>query len=974
MVVTEQRQKLFDFTAPVVDIRTSIFVSAERIGIENLTDLQGLRVGVASGGMAHQIVLANSKIHLVPLSDDPTEGFQMLRNGSLDAMVADYWSTNFVIVERDVKGVLTVGEPVSTRPSMFAVRKGNAELVAKLNSALAAMQKDGTFDRIYEKWKPKEIIVRTREQALRTTYHIGIGVLALLLCVGGGWIFSLKREIIQRRQAEEELEQYRHHLESLVGHRTHELAMQNEELQQSQLALEETKARLIDAQALTKVGSWETDLSNLHVIWSAQTYKIFDLDPNTFQASHPAFLEFVHPLDKADLDAAFLNSFENSSDNVIEHRVVTARGTIKHVEERWSIVRDDQGTPLRAVGTCQDITERKEAEAALQASNVQLQLLGTCVSRLNDIVMITEAEPFDEPGPRIVFVNDAFVRRTGYSREEVIGQTPRILQGAKTQRSELDRIGAALRRWEPVRAELINYTKAGQEFWLELDIVPIANAQGWYTHWVAVERDITERKQTQDALRASEERRKIATDSGRVAIWEVDLKTNHLVWDDNCFALYQLRKEDFDGTFDAWSRTIHPQDLDAAVQGFQNAVAGTSEYDQSFRIVWPDGTVRYVQAYGEVLRDKDGNPERVIGTNWDITEGERAQAALTESERSLNEAQALAQVGSYRTDLKTGTWTSSPALDQIFGMDAAFVRTIENWGKLMAPGYEQKMLDYYERVVHGDGKFKHDYEIVRPSDGQKRWVSALGTFVYDDYGTPLFLKGTIQDITDRKQTELALESSLKDKDALLKEVHHRVKNNMQVISSLLRMESRRTTTESTKAVLGDMQARIRAMALLHESLYRTGTFASVDLGSYLRQLATQSFRAQATISGAVGLELDLSSVQVSMDQGIPCGLLTNELISNCFKHGFPTGVTGLVRIELHPLDTARQWRLQVCDTGVGLPVNFEEKRKNSLGLQLAVDLARQIGGELTIERNHDKGVSFTVNFQALEPAALVMPA
>ena len=130
-------------------------------------------------------------------------------------------------------------------------------------------------------------------------------------------------------------------------------------------------------------------------------------------------------------------------------------------------------------------------------ANEQLRLLETAVSRLNDIVLITEAEPFDEPGPRIVFVNDAFERRTGYSRDEVLGKTPRLLQGPNTQRAELDRIGHELRQWQPVRAELINYTKSGQQFWLELDIVPIANAEGWYTHWVAVERDITERKQAQ---------------------------------------------------------------------------------------------------------------------------------------------------------------------------------------------------------------------------------------------------------------------------------------------------------------------------------------------------------------------------------------------------------------------------------------------------------------------------------------------
>ncbi len=141
-----------------------------------------------------------------------------------------------------------------------------------------------------------------------------------------------------------------------------------------------------------------------------------------------------------------------------------------------------------------DITQRKQAER-------QLQLLETCVARLNDIVLITEAEPLDGDGPRIVFVNNAFEQLTGYSAAEVIGKTPRILQGAKTNRAELDRLKVALKQWQPVRSELLNYTKSGEEFWVELDIVPIANADGWFTHWVAVEREITERKR--------EEQRKI---------------------------------------------------------------------------------------------------------------------------------------------------------------------------------------------------------------------------------------------------------------------------------------------------------------------------------------------------------------------------------------------------------------------------------------------------------------------------------
>ncbi|HUX72445.1 MAG TPA: PAS domain S-box protein [Steroidobacteraceae bacterium] len=157
-----------------------------------------------------------------------------------------------------------------------------------------------------------------------------------------------------------------------------------------------------------------------------------------------------------------------------------------------------------------DITKRRADEA-------QLRLLQSAVAQLNDIVLITEAEPIDEPGPRIVFVNDAFLRRTGYAREEVIGRSPRFLQGPKTQREELDRVRAALTLWQPVRSELVNYTKSGEEFRLDLVIVPLADASGRHTHWVSVGRDITDRHALEAQLRESQRLESVGQLTGGVA-------------------------------------------------------------------------------------------------------------------------------------------------------------------------------------------------------------------------------------------------------------------------------------------------------------------------------------------------------------------------------------------------------------------------------------------------------------------------
>lgn len=128
------------------------------------------------------------------------------------------------------------------------------------------------------------------------------------------------------------------------------------------------------------------------------------------------------------------------------------------------------------------------------------KLLEVCIDHMNDAIMITEAEPISNPGPRIVWVNKIFYERHGYSPEEVIGNTPRMLQGPDTDRTTLDRVREALSKWLPIRAELLNYRKDGTSYWNEFEIVPVANDKGWFTHWVSVQRDTTERKQMEERV------------------------------------------------------------------------------------------------------------------------------------------------------------------------------------------------------------------------------------------------------------------------------------------------------------------------------------------------------------------------------------------------------------------------------------------------------------------------------------------
>lgn len=292
------------------------------------------------------------------------------------------------------------------------------------------------------------------------------------------------------------------------------------ERKQSELALAHSAAMLSRTGEMAMVGGWELILGSMQLICSDQVLRMHDLEPGDTLTVEDAKHAYV-PGSRRAFMAAAEAAIATGTPWDLEFSLITTKGRTIWVRSQGQAVMKN-GVCQRLVGAVQDITVQHE-------SREQLRLLETCISHLNDILLITEAEPLDGPGPRIVFVNDAFERRTGYSREEVLGQSPRFLQGPNTQRSELDRIGVALRNWQPVRAELINYTKSGEEFWIELDIVPIADSTGWYTHWVAIERDITQRKLAEQALMDSEQRYTALFETAPVPMWVIERETGRFM-------------------------------------------------------------------------------------------------------------------------------------------------------------------------------------------------------------------------------------------------------------------------------------------------------------------------------------------------------------------------------------------------------------------------------------------------------------
>lgn len=281
-------------------------------------------------------------------------------------------------------------------------------------------------------------------------------------------------------------------------------------------------------------------------------------------------------------------------------------------------------------------------------------------------------------------------------------------------------------------------------------------------------------------------------------------------------------------------------------------------------------------------------------------------------------------------------------------------------GKLVSevsPGfYENDMARLYAEVVR-TGKPREielDYNMGRLSPGF--YVFRIFPLPNDGVGV------VFENITGRKKAEEQVQGSLREKEALLKEIHHRVKNNLQVVSSLLRLQAGTLGDGGAARLLADSQNRVRAMSLIHESLYRAGDLSRLRFDEYVRGLTKQLLSAYSVSTQRVELALQLKEVHLDVDRAMPCGLILNELVTNSLKHAFPNGRHGTISVHLEPINGS-EVKLAVGDDGVGLPPHYDEGTTRSLGLQLVARLAGQLNAQL--ERTPvSRGTAFVLRIPA----------
>ncbi|MFK7953939.1 MAG: histidine kinase dimerization/phosphoacceptor domain -containing protein [Ekhidna sp.] len=440
-----------------------------------------------------------------------------------------------------------------------------------------------------------------------------------------------------------------------------------------------------------------------------------------------------------------------------------------------------------------------------------------------------------------------------------------------------------------------------------------------------------------------------------IGSWHWDMSTDEAEWSDEMYHIYGVTKEGFYPSNENVTKTVFPEDLHKVEQGIGALLMNKIFKPFEFRIKRPSGEIRnlYILALekGAAGTEKEN---MIFGVTQDITERKQSQRAIHH----------LAQIASNSTDM-------------IFLIDGKYEYQAANAAYLNAYNLSsdqlinRKIIDvvdepYFNNVVKPNIKKCLNGETVNyqtwfefPSIGRKYMDVKYSQYLNDE-GDLAGVAVTASDVTLRKHAEDKIIRSLEEKELLLRELYHRTKNNMQVISSMLSIKSLYTDNVEVKEMLDETKSKILGMALVHEKLYQANDLSRIDLKDYISDLVELLKNSLLPKVNNLKIATHLQSTKTNIDTAIPCGLIINELFTNAIKHGFPNDEQGTIKIEL--INNGSDICISVSDTGVGIPKEVDFKNSNTYGLQAVVMLAEiQLGGSISLI--NENGTEFTLRFK-----------
>jgi PAS domain S-box-containing protein len=853
--------------------------------------------------------------------------------------------------------------------------------------------------------------------------------------LSGGIIFSIL-DITARKQAEEGLRQ------------------------------SEEKYRLIVENTLDVI--FTTDEQEKYVYISPSVNNMLGRSPSELIGK--PFVSIVHPEDasilKGEINNTYAAGYKFSSE--IEYRLLHASGEWRWVVSRGTRVVDTNGKFLYFIGIIKDITERKQAEAALKQSEQNLRnsmdssvvgiyIVNKYVNKAfldifgyQNMAEVTAKPPHEyytpaslagyiQRGTQLslgehtpdnfevdIIRKDGSGRHLQISRSEVVwdGELRRqvfyhditarkqaeeaLKESERRYRSLFENMtnGYAYCRMfyqdgRPVDFQYINVNKAfekqtgltGVEGKLVSEVIPgilesdpelferygrvaltgipesfemyVASLHMWFSisvyspqreYFVAIFDVITERKLAEQAVRESEARYKTLFESAAEGILIADILTREQKYANPAickmlgYTQEELTKMEVNDIHPPGLRDFAAAEFDAQVRGEKTIV--------SLPCLRKDGTIIYmdISAVKTIIDGRECN----VGFFTDITARKQAEDALKASEEKYSALVEESGDGIIILDDRMVVFANQKM------MELTGYHSDELYGKiftdLIVPEYMRMWDDGY-RVMQAAGAIlpaSLELELLTKDGGKLSVEIKANRIMVKDKDTVMV---TIRDVTERKLAEEKILASLAEKETLLKEVHHRVKNNMQVISSLLRLQERKVKDKDSAALLKESQNRIQSMALVYNKLYRSENLASINMTEYINELTQGLVKSYAVNPSGITLQVAPGGVFLDVDLAIPCGMVVNELVTNSLKYAFPDNRKGLITVSLTEDD--KGLRLTVSDDGVGIPENVSFDNTSTLGIKLVSNLVRdQLGGKMELTRG--RGTTVRITFRRVK--------
>ena len=597
-----------------------------------------------------------------------------------------------------------------------------------------------------------------------------------------------------------------------------------------------------------------------------------------------------------------------------------------------------EGRPADLV-IIRDITERKQVERALRESEEKARALLNTSSAIVALIK-TDGTVLD--------ANETMFERFGKRYEDFIGSCiwdSLSSEVAERRKAAVDQVVQS--------GKLRNFEDEREGVWYHTIVEPIFNEEGNVTKLIILAHDITDRKTAEIALQESEEKfRGLAEQSPNMIF--INRRGKIVYVNKRCEEIMGYRKEEFYSPEFDFLNLIAPEFKSLVTENYDRHMRGTSTLRYEYAILNNEGKRREAIISTKLIQYEEDTA--ILGVVTDITERKQVEAALRESEQQ------------YRSTINS---MGDPihVIDSEFRFvlfNKAFVQWNEKLG-LETEVLGRTLFEVFPFLMDSVRKeYQQVFETGQILITEERTNIQDQEFVTETRKIPVFegrkvtrIVTVVRDITERKRAEEQIRASLREKEALLKEMHHRVKNNLQVVSGLLLLQSRDIKDKHAVEMLNQCQIRIKTLAMIHEKLYQTEDVARINFTEYVRALAAELIQSYGIQPDDIELKIHMDDILLGLDTAIPCGLIINELLSNSLKHAFPEGEKGVIQIDFHK-QKDKKLTLVVRDDGIGFPKDVDSRNTTTLGLQLVNTLTDQLGG--TIELDRSGGTAFTITF------------